>query len=336
MWEKLKKLVVEQVLWAEQHLKGKSGDEKRKTIVEKLCDLVDVPMIPEFVERPAKRWVFGYLIDLACEKLNWLTDWAFGDVALSDSQTAAVAECLEAPVPKLAASMRAATVDERLAELCNQYKVVPIAEASVEDPEAPLETVAVIPSADDFERSISFSLKWEGAKNYTGNANGKYVMKNPADKGGPTNMGIVKGTLAAAHAQGLVPHNDLDILTQAEAKRIYRKNYWDRYGWGELAWPVCLCALDCSINHGGFAWILQRACVRLGSKIAVDGKYGPKTREALLSALNATALAQAIADERKAYYDKIVANDPGQKANLKGWCNRLRGMAEAAGLKSPV
>ena len=322
MWDKIKKAAVEWAQWAEANMKGKSGAEKRAAVLVKLCGMVDVPLIPEFIEGPIKRWVFGYFVDLAVEKWNWLTDWAFGDLKPTEKQIETLAECVEAPLPKLAAAAAGGTLDERLAELCRQYKVVPPAESGKS-----VESVAVVPPKDYFADSIRFTLKWEGG-----------YVDHPADKGGPTNMGITQPTLNYAKSCGLVSHTNVRNLTRSEAEVIYRKNFWERYGWGELAWPVCLCALDCSVNHGGFAYILQRACNDLGSNLAVDGKFGPKTRAALTewSGKEPIPLAQAICDQRKAYFDKIIANDPGQEVFRKGWYNRLRDMAVVAGVKSPV
>lgn len=344
MLNTIKKWIVEQVLWVEQNLKGKTGEEKRKAVIERACDCVDIPLVPEFVERPIKRWVFGMIVDMVVEKLNWLSDWAFGDLKPTKKQVEKLAEVADAPMVMLASASKAATFDERLDDLYHQYKVVPpeltpLPPLHPGEGEREPEAVAIVPPIDNFPKSVAFTLLKEGAKNYTGEANGKYVLKNPADLGGPTNMGITRPTLATAYTQGLVKHNNLDVLTKDEARAIYRKNFWDRYGWGELAWPVCLCALDCSVNHGGFAWILQRACNNLGAKLVLDGKYGPKTRAALieLSASRPVELAQEIADERKVYFDKIAAKDQTQKeGNLKGWYNRLRDMADAAGVKSPV
>ena len=339
MLNKIKKWIVEQAFWAEQNLKGKSGEEKKKAVIEKVCALLpDIAWIPNVIEMPAKKYIIGLIIDPIIEKLNWLSDWAFGDLKPTEEQVEKLAEVADAPMKMLASASTAATFDERLDELYRTYKIVPIADAKVEDPEPAPESVAIVPSIDHFPKSVAFTLLKEGGKNYKGEANGKFTMINTADEGGPTNMGITRPTLATAYAQGLVRHNNLDVLTKDEASAIYRKNFWDRYGWGDLAWPVCLCALDCSVNHGGFAFILQRACNNLGAKLTIDGKYGPKTRAALveLSASRPVELAQEIADERKVYFDKIAAKTPTQKLNLKGWYNRLRGMAEAAGVRSPV
>ena len=299
MWEKMKRIyaaAIEKVIEIEIKLRGKTGREKRDAVVDYLAGLFDLSFIPNLIETPAKRWIFGHIVDLVVERLNWLNNWNFDDLSLSAEQSGGLAGTMKA------------------------------------------ETTPGQDVNDNFQSSVAFVLKWEGGKNYTGAANGKYVMKNAADLGGPTNMGITKPHLAAAYAQELVPHNNLDGLIKEEASAIYRENFWLRYSWCALTWPSCLCALDCSVNHGGFAWILQRACRELDVKLAVDGKYGPQTLAALaaLSADKPRELAQAIADQRKIYYDNIVSKNASQKANLSGWYNRLRDMAVECGVKSPV
>ena len=119
MWEKLKELkkwVVEKVLWAEKEMAGKSGEEKRAVIVAKLDDLIVLPFWLEWADGP----VIGWLVDLACEKLNWLTGHDFSEVELDEAQTAEIAECLAAPLPK---KKDGGTVEERLEQLCKEYGV---------------------------------------------------------------------------------------------------------------------------------------------------------------------------------------------------------------------
>lgn len=135
---------------------------------------------------------------------------------------------------------------------------------------------------EKFKLSIDFTLRWEGGCNFYV-INGKPVIKGKAknDAGGLTAYGITIPTLKAAFKAGIITHNDICRLTPDEAKEIYRKNFWDKYGWGLLEWPVCLCCFDCCVNHGGFASILQRAVIECGQKVIVDGKFGPQTFAAL-------------------------------------------------------
>ena len=185
---------------------------------------------------------------------------------------------------------------------------------------------------DNFERAIAFSLKWEGGRNFNV-VNGKPVVKGAAknDTGGATAYGIIIPTLKAAYSAGIVSHQDICKLTQEEAKAIYRKNFWERYGWEQLEWPVCLCCLDCCINHGGFASILQRAAIDCGQSVVVDGKFGPKTFAAL-KVCEPKMLANAIYRQRKAYYEKIIARNPKQAVFRTGWMRRADEMAKTAGI----
>lgn len=336
MWEKLaeiKKWVIEQVVWAEREMKGRSGKEKKAIVVSKIDDIIKLPWWLEWADGPLISW----LVDLACEKLNWLTDRDFGGLWDSEGRSEKLAAVMEAPLSaiKSVGGGEKKSVDEKLEELYKQYGIKP--DVATPKPEAPREEKEE--PSDDFKRAISFSLKWEGGRNFD-IVDGKPVIKgkNTTDKGGATAFGITMPTLKYAHASGVVGHDDIVKLTRAEAEAIYKRNYWERYGWGELPWPVSLCCLDISINHGGFAWIIQRAIWNLQSVIAIDGKYGPQTRKALfeLAQKMPEALAAEICRERKLYYDKIISKDGKQDVFRMGWYRRVHDLAKTAGVKSPV
>ena len=117
MWEKLKEIkkwVLEKVLWAEEELRGKSGAEKRAAVVGKLNELINLPWVPEWVEGK----IIGWLVDLWCEKLNWLFGHDWKEADLDETQKDELAECLTASIPKATG-----TVDERLEALCKEYGV---------------------------------------------------------------------------------------------------------------------------------------------------------------------------------------------------------------------
>lgn len=185
---------------------------------------------------------------------------------------------------------------------------------------------------EKFEKAIAFSLKEEGGRNFN-IVNGKPVIKSyaKADLGGATAYGVTWQTLKTAYKAGIVGHEDICKLTPEEARLIYKKNYWDKYKWQELKWPVCLCCLDCCINHGKFAYILQRAAVECGQSVVIDGKFGPKTFAAL-KACEPQKLVKAIYKQRKIYYEKIIARNPSQEKYRKGWMRRADEMAREAGI----
>ncbi|MBR0151793.1 MAG: secretion activating protein [Synergistaceae bacterium] len=187
---------------------------------------------------------------------------------------------------------------------------------------------------EKFTRSIDFTLHWEGGRNFTVK-DGLHVL-NPAaknDPGGATAYGITSRTLKSAFKAGIVHHEDICRLTVDEAKEIYRANYWDKYGWGSLEWPACMCCFDCSVNHGKFALILQRAANDCGSPCVIDGIFGPKTFAALKSC-DPLTLSATIYRRRKEYYNKLIARNPKQEIFRKGWFNRANDMAKVAGVLS--
>ena len=324
MLQKIKKWVLEQVLWTEKNLKGKTGAEKRAAVVAKVDEMLVLPWWLEWADGP----LIGWMVDGVCEKLNWLTDWDFEAVDATPERAEKLAAVMNAPLAEvMAVGKEAKNLDERLAELAKQYGI-----QNEEASPQPAPEKKVVPK-DDFKMAIAFSLKWEGGRNFTV-VFGKPVLAAWAkqDKGGPTAFGITVPTLKYAQSVGVVKHADICKLTRDEAEAIYRRNFWDRYGWGELSWPVSLCCLDVSINHGGFVWILQRACNDLGANLTLDGKFGPRTFEALKT-LAPKTLAAEIVKQRKIYYEKIVARDPRQKAHWTGWMNRLNDMARTAGVE---
>jgi hypothetical protein len=308
--------VLAKVIEVEKALGDKTGAERKEAVVNYISDLINIPYVPEWLEAPAKKLALGYIVDLAVEKLNVITGWDFANVDLNLEQFDTLVKTMDKPVAPLldmvAGLPSEASIDQKFEALTAKYKEVDEVDEA-------------------WEKAIKFSLQWEGGKNYKIENNG-FVLKNKADLGGPTNMGI---TIPTATAAG---YPDIDKLTVGDVKAIYKKNYWDRYGWGDVDGNVGLCCLDCSINHGGFAWILQRGLADSGIVLKVDGKFGPETRRALVSTSKDRPkdLCTNIAKQRIIYYDKIIAKDPSQEANKKGWYNRTRAMAEAVGVTLEV
>lgn len=181
---------------------------------------------------------------------------------------------------------------------------------------------------EKFERSIAFTLKWEGGRNFTV-INGKPIVRGAArnDLGGATAYGITWETLRKVRTNSgvHVPHDDICKLTLEEAKQIYRVCYWDKYGWDKLEWPVCMCALDCAVNHGGFAKILQRAVNACGGNVAVDNRMGPLTLAGMIEC-EPYELAEKIYEVRRKYFEDIVRRKSSQGVFLKGWLRRCEEM----------
>ena len=338
-YNKIKVMVVEAVIWAETEFGGRTGEEKKAAVVDKLDTMIVLPFYLEWLDN----LLIGYLVDLACEKMNWLTDWLFGKqdgtTEVGPEQVKKVAAILDVPIAELAVSSRSikslataqATSDEidaRLDAWYEQYGVKP------DKPEeaGKIEIVPEQPQAgeqragnfSDLGAALSFTLRWEGG-----------YVNHPDDPGGETNMGITKAALNHACANGIVPHNDVKNLTREQAGAIYRTNYWDKVGCGKMTDPIGRIVFDMHVNHGqaGMARIVQRACNALGTadkKLAVDGKFGAQTKTALFSLMESRTaqLAEQLLLFRKKLYDDIVKNKPSQRVFLKGWYNRLNGLAQ--------
>lgn len=179
-----------------------------------------------------------------------------------------------------------------------------------------------------WSKAIAFVFRWEGG-----------YVNDPDDRGKETNMGITKAVLNAAYTAKIVSHNDVRKLTKAEATTIYQARYWNPYQWDQYGEPVDMILFDMAVNNGAgnMAKIAQRACVSLGQNIVIDGRWGPKTRNALykLAWTNGLALSKMLLVKRWNFYDAIVASRPNQRKYLGGWRNRTNDLARKCGIKLP-
>jgi lysozyme family protein len=332
---KIKQQIITCILWVETEYLGADGSVKREAVIDKVADVIDIPYLPGFVEKPLIRLVIGFFNDNLVGLLNWLTGYDFKGAEISEEAQVQLAEAADAPLPvvqkAIASAGPSSSVEDKIKALYEQYgikaeeKETPQQETIQAQTPAPTATEA---TSYQWDKILSFILAREGG-----------YSNHPDDKGGETNMGITKATLAAAYAQGLVKHNDVKKLTRDEASAIYAAMYYKNYGYDKLPLAVSLVVTDTTVNHGrgGAAKIVQRALVSLGYAITVDGKWGPKTQAALETAcaIPATA-AQMTLVKRKNYYDDIISANPSQAAFKNGWYNRLKALAAEAGVQSPV
>jgi lysozyme family protein len=342
--DKIKKQVVVYVLWAEVEFLGEPGTVKRGAVIAKVAGLIDVPYVPDFIEEPVKRFLIGYFIDLVVDKLNWLSEYDFTDKEVSEEARGQLAEVVDAPIPVVEGAIKSAgpdaSIDDRIKALYEQY--------GIKAPEPEPEPVPELPQQETIQTETPkpassgpapVNYQWDKILSFILAREGGYV-NDPDDKGGETNRGITKATLATAYAQGLVSHNSVKDITKEDASKIYAARYYKNYGYDKLPFPVSLVLTDTTVNsgRGGAAWIAQRACVSLGCDLTVDGKWGPKTQAAVerLSSGVPADLAKFVLVKRKNYYDDIISSNPSQEKFRTGWYNRLRALAAEAGVQSPI
>lgn len=141
------------------------------------------------------------------------------------------------------------------------------------------------------------------------------LVDDPADPGGLTNFGI---------SQRSYPSVDIRALTPQTAGDIYRRDWWEKYGFGRLPAVLAIKMLDISVNVGPHHAIafLQSALGDVGKcPVEIDGVLGPQTRVAA-QAINADCVLAAYRDEAASYYRAIAASHPSEAKFLRGWLRR--------------
>jgi lysozyme family protein len=143
-----------------------------------------------------------------------------------------------------------------------------------------------------------------------------------ADPGGATKRGITRATLQAWRGEE-VSVDDVQNLSEQEAREIYRANYWNGVRCDELPPGVDLMVFDACVMSGPkqAAKFLQRAAGM--PEEAVDGVVGSRTLGAVQRHAPAD-LVEAIARQRDAFFDLIVQRKPQLQAFTNGWKSRLR------------
>jgi lysozyme family protein len=159
-------------------------------------------------------------------------------------------------------------------------------------------------------------------------------VDHPNDPGGVTNMGITGPTFIAWRQSigGFVPETPEQLreqvknLTRREARRIYMKMFYQRYGIDRLPMlQVQEVVLDCAVLHGprrGIRW-LQKA---VGAK--PDGMIGPMTEAAVAHCPRFLTVAKITAS-RLRFIGWIVRRRPHQAVFLGGWLDRAALFIEA-------
>jgi lysozyme family protein len=173
------------------------------------------------------------------------------------------------------------------------------------DPQGSTQTQNYPPA---FERAMARLLGNEGG-----------YVDNPADPGGETKFGISKREY---------PNLDIAALTKAAAAAIYYRDWWQRFGYGELPGPIAVKLFDLAVNIGPdhAARCMQRALRACGRRVTEDGTLGRATITAARAA-NQLALLAALRAEAAGYYRALAALERGRRASgdqefLNGWLNR--------------
>lgn len=159
---------------------------------------------------------------------------------------------------------------------------------------------------DAFPQAVAVVLQHEGG-----------LVDDPNDPGGITKFGISLRSYPQLGADGI------RALTADDAAAIYRRDWWDRYGYGELAPTIGGKLLDMAVNIGAAAahTCLQRALRACGTAVQEDGVLGPATKAAA-NVQPPDRLLAPLRSEAAAHYRLIIAARPADAEYEADWLAR--------------
>lgn len=156
----------------------------------------------------------------------------------------------------------------------------------------------------NFDKSIVVVLAHEGG-----------YVNHPNDPGGETNYGITKRSY---------PNVDIKNLTLAQAKEIYKRDFWNPGPYEKIENDdIATKLFDTAVNVGPKRAyrFLQKSLNLMGMKLLEDGIIGSKTLTALNS-VDSSKLLSVYRGVQSDYYKSLVAADPKLAVFLRGWLRR--------------
>lgn len=148
---------------------------------------------------------------------------------------------------------------------------------------------------------------------------------DPRDRGNWTGGEVGKGQLKGTkYGLAAMTYPDLDIqgLSLAGAKAIYRRDWWDGLKMAQLPKAMQYQMFDAAFNHG-----IGRAnqFIQWAAWVAQDGKVGPVTRAAV-DAMDVNDLLFRFLAKRLRYFTEVKTWD----AYGRGWARRVAQCLEYA------
>jgi lysozyme family protein len=172
----------------------------------------------------------------------------------------------------------------------------------------------------------AMEMTWSG-KGTHGRYNRIETVQGVVDAGEQPVMAMITST-GTFIAEGLLSHNsyphlDIKNLTLEKAKKIFKRDFWDRFNVLNLSSGMHFMLFDAAVNHGpgNAVRMLQRAI-----NVIDDGHIGPVTIVAI-GKIDTNALLRRFAAERLLFISKLRAWDRFGR----GWVSRVAENLATAG-----
>lgn len=159
------------------------------------------------------------------------------------------------------------------------------------------------------------------------------LVNNSNDPGGITNFGVSLRFLKSTgqldydfDGDGSIDTDDIKCITVADASKIYKDQWWDKYGYERIKSDAIASKLfDMSINMGQqqAVKLVQSACKLLSptADLIIDGILGNKTAD-VINSLNSDELLRVIRDDQATFYKALIKRNPKLAVFEKGWMSR--------------
>lgn len=177
--------------------------------------------------------------------------------------------------------------------------------------------------ASTFEQAIPVLMAHEGG-----------WVDDPQDPGGETNYGW---SMLTIERLGLTPRDlgidqdkftpgCLKLMTADTAQALYRKYFWNRYGYGAIANQTAATKVfDAAVNMGPSraAVFAQNVCNAQGHQVSPDGVLGPISFAAI-NAIDGATFVRAYAQQMTDYYLAVIAAHPNESKFKSNWLHRAQ------------
>lgn len=166
-----------------------------------------------------------------------------------------------------------------------------------------------------FDQAIEYLFK---------NENTIYT-NNPRDSGGPTKYGVTLKAYASYLGRQVTPE-EMENLTEAEAKSFYFARYWAPLSCPRIVHTsVAIALFDTGVLYGvgTTALLAQEALSACGVPLKFDGHVGDKTIAAF-NRVEEDDFLEAFHDLILHRIEQVVALNPKNQDFRKGWITRAK------------